>query len=125
MNTKTKKIIPLIIFIAVFIIAQQEWRTGLDPNTINVESINQGDIVMYSTNWCPYCRKARLFFRQANIPYTEYDIEKSANANKEYLRISGRGVPVFVIGEQIIQGFDKTAIREALAELTKHQNTDA
>ena len=74
MNTKTKKIIPLIIFIAVFIIAQQEWRTGLDPNIINVESINQGDIVMYSTNWCPYCRKARLFFRQANIPYTEYDI---------------------------------------------------
>ena len=109
----------------MFIIAQQEWRTGLDPNTINVESINQGDIVMYSTNWCPYCRKARLFFRQANIPYTEYDIEKSANANKEYLRISGRGVPVFVIGEQIIQGFDKTAISEALAELTKHQNTDA
>lgn len=101
------------------------WRLDLALNTINVKSLDENDVVMYSTKWCPYCRKARLFFRQANIPYTEYDVEKSANANKEYLRISGRGVPVFVIGERIIQGFDKTAIREALAELTKHQNTDA
>ena len=92
-------------------------------NTISSESLNKDDVVMYSTSWCPYCRKARLFFRQANVPYTEYDVEKSASAYEEYQRISGRGVPVIVIGDQVIQGFNQPAIKKALTELTNTKTT--
>ncbi|ARN73646.1 glutaredoxin family protein [Oceanicoccus sagamiensis] len=116
MNKKAKNFIPLILFIAVFLLLQNWWRVDLVLNPISTESINEEAVVMYSTNWCPYCRKARLFFRQANIPYTEYDVEKSARAYEEYQRISGRGVPVIVIGDKVVQGFDKQAIRRALAD---------
>ena len=117
MNKKTKKLLPLIIFIALFFIFQNWWRIDLALNPISNESFNEEDVVMYSTAWCPYCRKARLFLRQANIPYTEYDVEKSARDYEEYQRISGRGVPVIVIGDQVIQGFNKPAIRKALKQL--------
>ncbi|MEE8058054.1 MAG: glutaredoxin domain-containing protein [Pseudomonadales bacterium] len=74
---------------------------------------------MYATSWCPYCRKARTFFRQANIPFTEYDVEKSPRAYQQYEKISGRGVPVIQVGNRTIQGFDEMAIRSALNELNQ------
>ncbi|KKK49462.1 hypothetical protein LCGC14_3134800, partial [marine sediment metagenome] len=86
---------------------------------IDVSTINESDVVIYTTSWCTYCRKARVFLRQANIPYTEYDIEKSARAYAEYQQISGRGVPVIRIGKQTIQGYDPVAIRAALAALNQ------
>ncbi|WP_339339866.1 glutaredoxin domain-containing protein [uncultured Oceanicoccus sp.] len=125
MNKKAKKILPLIVFISLFLITQNWWRIDLALNTIDVESLDKDDVVMYSTGWCPYCNKARLFFRQANILYTEYNVEKSASAYEEYSRISGLGVPVIVIGDQIIQGFDKSAIKQALTVLADQHNNDA
>ena len=48
-------------------------------------------VVMYSTEWCGYCRKARRHFRQSNgIAFTELDIEKSANARRRAFKESER-----------------------------------
>ena len=62
-------------------------------------------VVMYSTSWCGYCRKARNYMRSENIPFEEYDIEKSAEARREYNKINGRGVPVLLIGDKRMNGF--------------------
>ena len=63
-------------------------------------------VVMYSTSWCGYCKKAARHFRKNNIPFTEHDIEKSASAAKEYKKLNGRGVPIILIGQQRMNGFD-------------------
>lgn len=63
-------------------------------------------VVMYSTDWCGYCTKARQYFKRNNIPFREKDIEKSAQAKQEYSRLNGSGVPLILVGKQKIQGFD-------------------
>ena len=62
-------------------------------------------VVMYSTSWCGYCKKAAKHFRKNNIPFTEYDIEKSAKGARDYKRLKGRGVPVILIGDKRMNGF--------------------
>ncbi len=62
-------------------------------------------VVMYSTSWCGYCKKAARHFRKNKIPFTEYDIEKSAKGARDYKRLKGRGVPVILIGDQRMNGF--------------------
>jgi len=62
-------------------------------------------VVMYSTSWCGYCKKARQHFKRNNIPFQEHDIEKSKKAAKEYKRLKGRGVPVILIGKRRMNGF--------------------
>lgn len=62
-------------------------------------------VVMYSTSWCGYCKKAARHFRQKRIPFAEYDIEKSAKAAREYRKLKGRGVPLILIGNQRMNGF--------------------
>jgi glutaredoxin len=62
-------------------------------------------VVMYATSWCPYCKKARKFFRDYGVPYVEYDIEKNAEANRVYKSFGGQGVPVIFFRKRRLNGF--------------------
>lgn len=60
---------------------------------------------MYATSWCPYCQQARNHFRQQGIAYTEYDIERDADAKRRYQAFGGRGIPVIFVGKRRMNGF--------------------
>jgi len=62
-------------------------------------------VVMYSTDWCGYCKKARAYFRANNITFTDHDIEKDSSAKREYDRLGGRGVPLILVGDKQMNGF--------------------
>jgi glutaredoxin len=62
-------------------------------------------VVMYATSWCPYCQQARNHFRQQGIAYTEYDIERDAEAKRRYQAFGGRGIPVIFVGKRRMNGF--------------------
>ncbi len=107
---------PVLTFIVVVLVVSNWWRIDLLINPIDAEGIPPDSVVLYSTSWCPYCRKARQFLQQANIPFTEYDVEESPRAYQQYMKISGKGVPVITVGKQVIQGYDHRVIRSALSQ---------
>jgi glutaredoxin len=74
------------------------------------------EVRMYATDWCPFCEKARAFFKRHGIPYVEHDIEKSPGANAEYRRLGGRGIPLIFVGERRVNGFNEPLLRDALKE---------
>jgi mycoredoxin len=39
-----------------------------------------GELTMYSTSWCGYCRRLKMQLNDAGIDYTEIDIESDAEA---------------------------------------------
>ncbi len=78
-----------------------------DPQLIPA-STDANSVVMYSTSWCGYCRSAAKYFRQRNISFTEYDIEKSEKGARDYRRLKGRGVPIILVGKKRMNGFDKS-----------------
>jgi glutaredoxin len=69
-------------------------------------------VVMYATSWCPYCEKARIYFRQQGIPYTEYDIERDAEAKRRYQAFGGRGIPVIFVGKRRMNGFSESGFNK-------------
>jgi glutaredoxin len=72
-------------------------------------------VAMYATAWCPYCAKARAYFKRTNTAYIEHDIEKSADAHAEFRRLGGRGVPLIVVGSEKLRGFSELAFESAYA----------
>jgi glutaredoxin len=66
-------------------------------------------VIMYSTTWCGYCKKAKRHFNKNNIAFREYDIEKNAQAAREYKKLKGGGVPLILIGERRMNGFSAQA----------------
>jgi glutaredoxin len=72
-------------------------------------------IVMYTTSWCPHCAKARAYLRSRNISFTDHDIEQSTDANAQYKKHGGRGVPLIFVGQQRMNGFSERRMAEMLA----------
>lgn len=60
---------------------------------------------MYSTTWCGVCKKAKRYFNQNGISYTEYDVEKSAKGKSDFKAMNGTGVPIILIGDARMYGF--------------------
>jgi len=70
-------------------------------------------VSIYSTPVCPYCEMAKNFFNENKIEYTNYDVSKDVEKRKEMIEKSGQmGVPVILIDEEIIVGFDEGRLLE-------------
>ena len=71
-------------------------------------------VVLYATEWCGYCKKAREFFKQNNIAFVEYDIEKSTEGKAQYDQLRGSGIPLIVIRGEVLRGYDPNAMKTLL-----------
>ena len=72
-------------------------------------------IKVYSTPTCPWCLRAKQFLKDNNIAFEDVDVSSNQSAAEEMIQRSGQmGVPVLDIGGQIIVGFDKDKIKQAL-----------
>lgn len=76
------------------------------------------EVVLYTTTWCSYCESLRAYLKSYNIPYIERDVEKSLSGTLGWWALGhGRGVPLSVIGEKVVYGYDLPKIDAALREL--------
>lgn len=73
-------------------------------------------VVIYTTTWCPYCKALRNFLENYEISYTEHDTETSIQGIMGSWALRTRGVPVSVIGEQVVYGYDGEKLGWALED---------
>lgn len=72
-------------------------------------------VTIYSTPSCHFCHMAKEFFKEKNIAYTEHDVASDIEQRKIMVEKSGQmGVPVIIIGNDLIVGFNKPKISELL-----------
>jgi glutaredoxin 3 len=64
-------------------------------------------IVMYVTDWCPYCARARALLDSKGVAVEEIDVDAVPGARSEMLARSGRcTVPQIFIGDEHVGGCD-------------------
>jgi glutaredoxin len=79
------------------------------------DKIISNEVILYTTSWCPYCKKAREFFNTRNIRFTDYDIEKDKEAAERKKQLDTRsGVPFAIINGKKIHGFSPVDYKKAL-----------
>jgi glutaredoxin 3 len=80
--------------------------------------MSAGSIVMYTTNWCPYCERARRLLKSKGLPFEEVDVESAPEKRAEMLSRSGRRtVPQIFIGDRHVGGSDDLAALNDAGEL--------
>ncbi|OGI86611.1 NrdH-redoxin [Candidatus Nomurabacteria bacterium RIFCSPLOWO2_01_FULL_41_12] len=73
------------------------------------------NVTIYSTPSCHFCHMAKDFFKANNITYTEHNVAGDMEKRKEMIEKSGQmGVPVIIIGDELIVGFNKPKIVQLL-----------
>jgi glutaredoxin 3 len=72
-------------------------------------------VSIYSTPSCTYCKSAKEFFTENNVQFQEYDVADDMVRRQEMIERSGQmGVPVIIIDQNIVVGYNKTKLTELL-----------
>ncbi|MHB0912713.1 MAG: glutaredoxin family protein [Armatimonadota bacterium] len=74
------------------------------------------EVKVYSTPTCPWCRKVKEYLNEKGVPFTDFNVAEDRDKYAEMVELSGqRGVPVIMIGDQLVVGFNQNKIDELLA----------
>ena len=99
-----------VVIASAWVDTDAEARPRFPHKKAQQAELKPGQVRIYTTEWCNYCKEAKRYFRRRGIRYTEYNIEESAQARKEYQSLGGGGVPLILIGHRlgnkILSGFD-------------------
>ena len=80
----------------------------MQPNCMN-------KVTIYSTPSCHFCHMAKDFFTEKSVAYEDFDVSTDQAKRQEMIQKSGQlGVPVIIIGNKVIVGFNKPKIVELL-----------
>ena len=83
------------------------------------------NVTVYSTQDCQYCRMAKAFLDKHGVPYESIDVGSDSKAAEKMIELSGqRGVPVIVVDDEVIVGFDSQRLNELFGEAAPEDVND-
>ncbi len=73
-------------------------------------------VIVFSTPTCSFCNQAKRYFKEKNIKFKDVDVSRDQAALKDMQKRTGgnTGVPVILINNKPIIGFDKPKINQLL-----------
>jgi len=72
-------------------------------------------VKMFSLSTCPHCKKAKAYLSEKGIAFENVDVRENKEGAKELMEVyNSKSVPVVVIGDEVIVGFDQQRIDAAL-----------
>jgi len=78
--------------------------------------MTEKNVKVYSTPTCPWCRKAKEYLTEKGVQFTDFNVAEDRGKLQEMVELTGqRGVPVIMIDDHMIVGFDQNNIDEHLA----------
>jgi len=75
---------------------------------------SQKPVALFTAPGCSWCTTAKKYLKDKGIRFRTIDISTNAKAAKDCMRHGCRGVPVVLIGNRWICGFDQKTIDKEL-----------
>jgi arsenate reductase-like glutaredoxin family protein len=96
-----------------------------DPNQTLQESValeieeagNNSPVTLFTVPICDACDLVRFYLEQNSIPFTEKNIQNNVTLQQELKALADAlRVPTLVVGDVVIDGYSKSAMRSTLIE---------
>lgn len=77
-------------------------------------------VVLYSTDYCPYCTRAKMLLSKKNVTFEEVNVEERPELRSWLVSASGqRTVPQVFVNNRPIGGFTDMAALDRAGELDR------
>lgn len=77
-------------------------------------------VQIYTTNFCPYCRRAKHLLDNKGIEFEEINLDSDPEKKFEIMsKLNWRTVPIILINGQLIGGYDQLAALDRTNELNE------
>jgi glutaredoxin-like YruB-family protein len=73
-------------------------------------------ITVFSSNTCPHCVTAKDYLKSKGIEFTEKNVSTDMEARKELMGMGYMGVPIILVDDEVIEGFNKAKLDELIKE---------
>ena len=92
-----------------------------NPNSNSAKARNQHksskakstSVEIYTASFCPHCQDAKMYMQVNKIKFTEYNLEKSKGAEKKFLGMGGKKIPLLVVKGKILRSWNQAAFDKA------------
>ena len=74
----------------------------------------QKKVIMLSRPGCGFCTKAKALLKGQGVRFSEYNILTSSRGKSLFRKHQGTGVPLIIIGDEVIRGYNELSILNAL-----------
>ncbi|MBU1032692.1 MAG: glutaredoxin family protein [Patescibacteria group bacterium] len=75
-------------------------------------------VKIYTTPTCPYCNLVKDYMVEKGIEYQEINVADDAAAANEMVKLSGQmGVPVIMVNDEVIVGWNKSELEKVLEKV--------
>lgn len=74
----------------------------------------QPRVIIFTSSSCPWCNRVKQYLKEKRFRFREVNVEKDPDGARELKRRNIMGVPVVLINNQPIVGFDKAKIDKLL-----------
>lgn len=110
----------LVIIIAILVALG--WLMHRPPPAVNVSPevramVGTEPVVLIGAQWCGYCQQLKQDFRANNIAFRELDVDNDDLAQDVYAKLGGHGVPLTIVGDHVVHGYDPDEILGYAREL--------
>ncbi len=72
------------------------------------------NIKIYSSNTCSNCTAAKEYLKEKGYEYEEKNVSTDSAAKKELISLGYMGVPVIMIDDEVVVGFNRNKLEELL-----------
>ncbi len=84
-----------------------QFTFGEDARGQGKLEVTQAPVTLYTSDWCPYCRRAKDLLTQKNVMFNEINVDDEPKFREEMIARSGRRtVPQIFIGAKHVGGCD-------------------
>ena len=71
-------------------------------------------IKIYTSNTCSHCSAAKEYLKEREFSYEERNVSTDPAAKKELIGMGYMGVPIIMVDDNVIEGFNKSKLDEIL-----------
>ncbi|MEE9193272.1 MAG: glutaredoxin 3 [Thermodesulfobacteriota bacterium] len=80
-------------------------------------------VQIYTSNYCPYCIRAKQLLDSKGVEYNEVNLDKNPEKKLETMQmLNWRTVPIILIGDELIGGYDQLVSLERSKKLDELLN---
>lgn len=80
-------------------------------------------VQIYTSSYCPYCIRAKQLLDSKGVEYDEVNLDKNPEKKLETMQmLNWRTVPIILIGDELIGGYDQLASLERSKKLDELLN---
>lgn len=72
------------------------------------------NVTIFTSNTCAYCKMAKEYMDEKGVSYVEKNVSTDAEARQELMSKGFMGVPVIMVDDETVQGFDKARLDSLL-----------